>query len=115
MDGENAWEIGAFNLPVPAGASDVLADSIRMTPVPDVEAMRQLIPGSEAEWVVAVEERDERNRAIAGVLADQFALTVEEEHIDGVGTYRVAPPEIDRRHQDDLFVYVHGGDENDDP
>lgn len=109
MTGETDWEIGAFSLPAPAGASDVLADSIRVTPVPDVEANRQLIPSSEAEWVVAVEERDEKNRAIAGVLADQFALTVEEEHIDGVGTYRVTPPEIDRRHQDHLFVYVHGG------
>ena len=90
MTGEDGWEVGPYHLPAPAGASDVLADSIRVTPVPDVEAIRQLIPGSEAEWVVAVEERDERNRAIAGELADQFALTVEEEHIDGVGTYRVA-------------------------
>ena len=109
MTGETDWEIGSFSLPAPAGASDVLANSIRMTPAPDVEAIRQLIPGSDAEWVVAVEERDEQNQAIAGVLADQFALTVEEEHIDGVGTYRVTPPEIDRRHQDHLFVYVHGG------
>ena len=41
---ENGWEIGPFHLPAPAGASDVLADSIRNTPAPDVDAMRQLIP-----------------------------------------------------------------------
>jgi acetyl esterase/lipase len=80
-----------------------------MTPVPDVEAIRQQIPGSESEWVVAVEKRNEQTRANVPMLADQLSVTVEEEHIDGVGAYRVAPPEIDRRHQDHLFVYVHGG------
>ena len=106
---ENGWEIGPTHLPAPAGASDVLADSIRKTPPPDVAAMKQLIPRSEAEWVTLVEERNELNRANVRVLADQFALTVEEERIGGVRTYRVSPPEIDRRHQDHLFVYVHGG------
>ncbi len=106
---ENGWEIGPTHLPAPAGASDVLADSIRKTPPPDVAAMRQLIPRSEAEWVTLVEERNELNRANVRVLADQLALTVEEERISGVRTYRVSPPEIDRRHQDHLFVYVHGG------
>ena len=109
MDGENAWEVGPFHVPAPAGASDVLADSIRNTPAPDVDAMRQLIPRSEAEWVALVEERNEVNRANVPVLADQLALTIEGEHIGGVRIYWVTPPEIDRRHQDHLFVYVHGG------
>lgn len=109
MTRENAWEIGPYHLPAPAGASDVLADSIRNTPAPDVAAMRQLIPSSEAEWVAGVEERDEKGRAIVRVLVDQLALTVEKEHIGGVGTHHVTPPEIDRRHQDHLFIYVHGG------
>ncbi len=109
MTEENGWEIGPSHLPAPAGASDVLADSIRNTPAPDVEAIRQLIPRSEAEWVAAVEKRNEENRANVPMLADQLSVTVEEEHIGGVGTFRVMPPEIDRRHQDHLFVYVHGG------
>jgi len=109
LTGETDWEIGAFKLPAPAGASDVLADSIRMTPEPDVEAIQQLIPGSEAEWVAAVEESNERNRANVPMLADQLSVTFEEEHIGGVGAFRVAPPEIDRRHKDHLFVCVHGG------
>jgi acetyl esterase/lipase len=106
---ESAWEIGPTHLPAPAGASDVLVDSIRNTPAPDVAAMRQLLPGSEAEWVAAVEEGNEKGRAMARVLVDELALTVEEERISGVGTHRVTPPEIDPRHQDHLFVYIHGG------
>ncbi len=106
---ENGWEIGSFHLPAPAGASDVLADSIRVTPAPDADEIRQLIPRSEAEWVAVVENRNEENRANVPMLADQLSVTVEEEHIGGVGTFWVMPPQIDRRHQDHLFVYVHGG------
>ncbi len=103
------WEIGPTHLPAPAGASDVLADSIRNTPAPDVDSTRQLIPRSEAEWAAAVEERNEESRANVSTLIDQLGVTVEEKHIGGVDTYQVTPPEIDRRHQDHLFVYVHGG------
>ncbi len=109
MTEENGWEIGPTHLPAPAGASDVLADSIRNTPAPVVDAIRQLIPRSEAEWAAAVEERNEESRANVSTLIDQLGVTVEEKHIGGVGTYRVTPPEIDPRHQDHLFVYVHGG------
>ncbi len=109
MAEENGWEIGPFRLPAPAGASDVLADSVRNTPAPDVDAIRQLIPRSEAEWAAAVDERNEVNRASLPTLIDQLGVTVEEEHIGSVGTHRVTPSEIDPRHQDHLFVYVHGG------
>ncbi len=109
MPEENGWEIGPYHLPASAGASDVMADSIRNTPAPDAEAIRQLIPRSEAEWVAAVEKRNEWNRANVPMLADQLSVTFEQEHIGGVDTFRVMPPEIDRRHQDHLFIYVHGG------
>ncbi len=109
MDEENGWEIGPFHLPAPVGASDVLVDSIRNTPAPDVDASRQLIPRSDAEWSALVEEANAKNRAAARELADQLSVTVDEEQIGGVGTHRVTPPEIDPRHQDHLFAYVHGG------
>ncbi|MCH7584834.1 MAG: alpha/beta hydrolase [Acidobacteria bacterium] len=109
MDARNGWATGPYHLPVPAGASDVLADSIRNTPAPDIDANRQLIPRSEAEWLALVKEADKEKRAIARQLADQFSVTVKEEQIGGVGTHRVTPPEIDPRHQDHLFVYIHGG------
>ena len=35
--------------------------------------------------------------------------TFGEERMGGIGSYRVTPPEIDPRHRDHLFVYVHGG------
>jgi acetyl esterase/lipase len=109
MTGEHGWEIGPYHLPAPAGASAVLADSIRNTPAPVVDSIRQLIPRSEAEWAAAVEERNEESRANVSTLIDQLGVTVEEKHIGGAGTYRVTPPEIDPRHQDHLFAYVHGG------
>ncbi len=109
MTEESDWEIGPVNLPAPAGASDVLADSIRNTPKPDVPARRQMVPRNETEWVAAVEKLNEANRASAVVLADELAVTVDEERMGGIGTHRVTPPEIDPRHRDHLFVYIHGG------
>ena len=109
MTGENGWEIGSFHVPAPAGASDVLADLIRNTPAPDVDAIRQLIPRNEAEWVAAAEERNEENRTTVRPLADQLGVTIEQDHIGGAGTHWVTPPKIDPRHQDHLFVYAHGG------
>jgi len=87
----------------------VLADSIRNTPKPDVPARRQMVPRNEAEWVAVVEKLNEANRASAVVLADELAVTVGAKRMGGIGTYRVTPPEIDPRHRDHLFVYIHGG------
>jgi len=109
MDARNGWATEPYHLPVPAGASDVLADSIRNSPAPDIDTNRQLIPSSEAEWLALVKEADKEKGAIARRLADQLSVTVEEEQIGGVGTHRVTPPEIDPRHQDHLFIYIHGG------
>jgi len=109
MSKERGWEIGPVNLPAPAGASDVLADSIRKTPRPDVPARRQMIPRNDAEWVAAVEELNEPNRDSAVALADKLAVSVDADRLGGIGIHRVTPPEIDPRHRDHLFVYVHGG------
>lgn len=42
-------------------------------------------------------------------LREQLSVSVEGDEIEGINVYHVAPAEIDPRHADHLFVYVHGG------
>ena len=53
-DQETSWNIESRTLPWPAGASDVLRKAIMSSPVPDVEAVRQAVPKSEAEWLALI-------------------------------------------------------------
>ena len=43
--------LGNRILPAPTGAIDVLRNANMSGPVPDVEAVRQLVPKNEAEWL----------------------------------------------------------------
>jgi hypothetical protein len=53
-----AWRIDFRTLPSPAGASDVMRDSIANTPQPD-PAVMQIEPQSEAEWFAVIAQMDE--------------------------------------------------------
>jgi len=52
-----SWRIGPRTLPPPAGASDVLRESIANTPTPD-PAVMQIEPQSEAEWLEVIAQLD---------------------------------------------------------
>ena len=56
---QTTWRIGPRTLPPPAGASDVLRNSIADTPQPDPVIM-QIEPQSETEWFAAIAQFDER-------------------------------------------------------
>jgi acetyl esterase/lipase len=105
---ETAWRIGPRTLPPPAGASDVMRDSIANGPQPDPATM-QIEPKSEAEWFAVIAQMDEGKVDNVRALCELLSISVEQEQIEGVNVYHVAPPEVDPRHKDHLFVYVHGG------
>ncbi len=106
---ENSWHIGSHTLPPPAGASDVLRDSIANTPQPDVEAMRQITPRNQDEWLAVIKQTDDPKVEALQSLLDQFPVTVQEDQIAGVPVYHVIPAQVDSRLANHLFVYVHGG------
>jgi acetyl esterase/lipase len=103
-----AWRIDFRTLPSPAGASDVMRDSIANTPQPD-PAVMQIEPQSEAEWFAVIAQMDEGKVDNVRALREQLSVSVEQEEIEGVNVYHVEPAEVDPRHKDHLFVYVHGG------
>ena len=103
------WHIGPQTLPPPAGASDVMRTSIANTPQPDVEAMRQLAPRTKEEWLAVIQQTDAPKEDGLQTLLAQFPISVQNDEIDGVPVFKVTPAEVDPRHENQLFVYVHGG------
>ena len=105
---ENTWQIGPRSLPPPSGASEAMRASIAETPQPD-PAFMQIEPQSEAEWFAVIEQFDAGKVEAVQALSEQLSVSVEQEQIEGINVYHVTPAEIDPRHADHLFVYVHGG------
>ena len=87
----------------------MLRKAIMGGPVPDVEAVRQAAPKSEAEWLAAIAERDQALLPLVRSLIEQSPVSVDNDEIEGVNVYHVTPAEVDARHENHLFTFVHGG------
>jgi hypothetical protein len=72
---ETAWHIGPRTLAPPAGASDIMRDSIANTPQPD-PATFQIEPQSEAEWLAVITQLDEGKVDTARDLSEQFSVSM---------------------------------------
>ena len=69
----------------------------------------QIEPQSEAEWFAVIAQMDAGKVDNVQALSEQLSVSIEQEQIEGVNVYHVAPAKVDPRHADHLFVYVHGG------
>ena len=105
---DSAWQIAPRTLPPPAGASDEMYTSIAETPQPDPAAM-QIDPQSEAEWIAVIAQMDAGKADNVKTLSEMLSVSIEQKEIEGINVYHVTPAEVDPRHADHLFVYVHGG------
>jgi len=105
---ENTWQIGPRTLPPPAGASDAMRASIAETPQPD-PAFMQIEPQTEAEWFAVIAQFDAGKVDNVHALNELLSVSIEQKQIEGINVFYVTPAEVDPRHADHLFVYVHGG------
>jgi acetyl esterase/lipase len=105
---ETAWKIGPRILPPPTGGSDELRNAIANTPQPDPATM-QIEPQSEEEWLAVIAQLDEGKVEANQALREQLSVSVESDEVEGVKVFHVAPAEVDPRHENHLFVYLHGG------
>jgi monoterpene epsilon-lactone hydrolase len=105
---QTAWQIGPRTVPPPAGASDEMRAAIAETPQPDPATM-QIEPQSEEEWLAVIAKMDAGKVEVVHALQEQLSVSIEQDTIEGVSVYNVTPTEIDPKHEDHLFVYVHGG------
>ena len=98
-------------LPPPDGASTVLRDALASDPARVLERQKALgiVPQTDAEWLALIAADDEAKATEVQAAIDQSPVSVERDEIEGVTVYHVIPDEIDPRHEDHLFVHVHGG------
>ena len=110
-DNKTQEGIGARTMPPPDGASDILRDAIGGNPNLVLERLKQFgnVPQNDAEWLALVAADTEAKVTEVQAAIDQSVLSVEHDEIEGIPVYHVIPDEIDPRHEDHLFVHVHGG------
>jgi acetyl esterase/lipase len=83
-------------------------DSIAETPQPDPAAM-QIDPQSEAEWIAVIAQMDAGKEDNVKALSEMLSVSIEQKQIEEINVYYLTPAEVDPRHANHLFVYVHGG------
>jgi acetyl esterase/lipase len=104
-----SWKIGPRLLPISPGISDALRQVLLNTPAPDVDAARTVYPQGVEEWREEARARDAQAALAARALAEALSVGVKRATIAGVPVFWITPPEVDPRHDKQLFVHVHGG------
>ena len=106
---DKAWLVKERTLPVPLAASDALRKVLLNAPVPDVAAIRQNVPKTEAEWIEVIAARNADLAKDAEKFAKQVSVAVKREEIEGVLVRYVVPASVALEHQNHLFIHLHGG------
>jgi acetyl esterase/lipase len=108
---EKTGQISPQVPPPPGGASDVLREAIASDPASVLERQKAfgIVPQNNAEWLAFIAADDEAKAKEVQAVIDEAAVSVERDEIEGVAVYHVIPDEIDPKHEDHLFVHVHGG------
>ena len=105
---QQQWTLGQRSVPVPAGASPALQESIRQTPQPGPDSPFESAETAEG-WKAMAEEFDTGWAAGIPGMIEQFGITVVQDEINGVNVYRIAPSQLAPVNKDRLFIYAHGG------
>lgn len=95
-------------LPLPAGASEQLQESIRSASKPDL-SVYLAVPESNEQWLSIYGERDKSNAESNRRKIEQFSGDVTRDEINGVNVHRIAPAQTGTANGGRLFVYLHGG------
>lgn len=98
--------IDARDIPVPVAASQALRDSIAAMPAMPIA---NSAPSTAAEWEEFVQQRDGAANGTLEPLAAAFNVQVDRFEVEGVPIFRVLPNDVDPRHEEHRFLYVHGG------
>ncbi|MGK7899647.1 MAG: alpha/beta hydrolase [Xenococcus sp. (in: cyanobacteria)] len=103
------WTLASRILPPPVGASKNLRDFLATIPQPDPDAMRSIPLETDADWLTLIKQINANNAAKVPGLLEKFSVSVENAEIEGVPIHYVNPVKVDPKHEEHLFVYVHGG------
>jgi epsilon-lactone hydrolase len=113
MDGEGTVRLPAFDVPLSAALSPEARQAfLDLSENPAAQARRELTPASTTEDIL--QYRATMDKELLGPLADasrkRYAVTVEEQFIDGVRTDVIRPrPGIGPGNQNRVLINLHGG------
>ncbi|MEA3455974.1 MAG: alpha/beta hydrolase fold domain-containing protein [Campylobacterota bacterium] len=102
-------QIASHTLPVPVGASSVIQEAVLNAPSPNAKPAKKSTPQTKEEWKAWAAKINTKAAVGAQALAKELKVSVRQGAINGVNVYRLTPAEIDPKHKDHLFVYLHGG------
>lgn len=108
-EAQDARRIEARDVPPPAAASAELRESIAAAPVIGAIGDESFALETDAEWEAFVAQADGAAEGTLAASAAQLGVSVERHVVEGVPVYRVTPDDVDPRHEDRRFLYVHGG------
>ncbi len=104
----STWIIENRSIPSPAGASEILYNSIESTPQPNPDAM-MAFPTNINEWKTLQRTRDSVSAQRALGLVNALSVQIEEIEMNGITVRIIHPKEIDKEFSNAIFVHVHGG------
>lgn len=108
--GPDVWEIQKRNVPLPAGASEQLRQSIAARAQPNPEARRSTFNNiKDFNWATFIKDK-EFNRGEAAVsLARSLGVSIDKHKIEGVTVYHVDPEIVNPKFAKSMFLFLHGG------
>jgi len=107
---KQTWILKERTLPLPPSTSDTIREAIAKAPQPDVTThIQETAFTSNEEWDYVIRTADESIMEEVETLIEDLKVTVKEEQISGVTTYRVTPAKVSSENKDRLFVHAHGG------
>jgi epsilon-lactone hydrolase len=107
---DQAWDIKSRAVPLPAGASEKLRQSIASTAVPDPSAARRMFTDEEKiNWGEMIKANSSCRGVSALKRAESLGVSIKKHKIEGITIYHVDPVKVDPRFSASIFLYVHGG------
>lgn len=107
-EAQEARQIESRTVPAPAAASAELRGSIEAAPMINAGNGAADLK-TDADWERFVSERDGASGQTLEAMAGQLGVSVKPFVVEGVSIFQVKPSDVDPRHADHRFLYIHGG------
>ncbi|QFU75764.1 alpha/beta hydrolase [Halioglobus maricola] len=107
---ELSRKVGFSSLPLPVNTSEEMRASLSEEPAMGATLYKFVFKFMSVNKLMEqVAEADTRRAALVEEIADRYSVSIEQDYIEGVNVYWLTPETIDPKHEDHLFINLHGG------
>ena len=103
------WSLASKMIPIPAGASESLQNSLLSIDQPDVALRKSQSPTSLEDWNQLIAARAKTRNVPLKQVEKMMDVRIKKDLIDGIKVYWITPNKIAEAHKDHIMLYVHGG------